>query len=143
MTPPMPPQADQTLLKALAVWGPGRGGELGFWARFEPAWRRRLGEALESEPPEAQQQAHSALAALHGWQARPDERQVHPSWWVRAVQDESPAVRATVAREASEVVSASLAGLGPLPSACVHATSRGRGVDALALAASGSWAMRP
>lgn len=111
----MPPRADQTLLKALAVWGPGQGGESGFWARFEPAWPRRLAHARASQPPASRQEALKALTALHGWQARPDARHVHPSWWVRAVQDESPAVRATVAREASEEVKTSLAGHEPFP----------------------------
>jgi hypothetical protein len=41
------------------------------------------------------------LRAEHAAEARPNPEQIHPSWWVRALQEESDAVRRTVATHAS------------------------------------------
>src|SRR5262249_51601345 len=52
------------------------------------------------------------LRREHASEARPDLGRIHPSWWVRALQDESPAVRRAVARHVpGEVGHALRAGL--------------------------------
>jgi hypothetical protein len=92
-------RADRALLRALAGWGGLDGGR--FWAVFTPPWRDRLRDGwLEGVPlPEA---AREGLRAEHAAEALPDLSRIHPSWFVRALQDESPAVRRAVAALAPE-----------------------------------------
>src|SRR5690242_11224669 len=68
-------------------------------ARLDPTWR--LG-SLESccTSGSASDELRADLAA----QAHPDLRRVHPTWWVRALQEESPAVRLAVAAHAPDPV---------------------------------------
>src|SRR5262245_52779954 len=99
-----PGTADRALLRALAGWG--RAGGERFWDHFSPAWRDRLRAGWESgaagvAAPEA---AVEILGREHAAEARPDPDRVHPSWWVRALQDESPAVRRAVAIHAPEPI---------------------------------------
>jgi hypothetical protein len=85
-----------------------------FWAvragadRPEPSWGRRLQEVWERaarvagpcDPASAREQ----LRRAHQAEARVDLRRVHPSWWVRALREESPAVQRVVAASAPEQV---------------------------------------
>jgi hypothetical protein len=97
--------ADRALLQAHAVWG--RPADARFWNRFEADWSERLRTARETAGDrEADPATISALLqAEHAAEARPDLARVHPSWWVRGLQDESPAVRRAVAEHAREEVS--------------------------------------
>jgi hypothetical protein len=87
-----PTTADRAAHLAALLWG-GRP-----WDRLDPAWRERLRAARR----DATTDPGTALAALRDGRrahARPDLHAVHPSWLVRALQGELPAVRrAVVAR---------------------------------------------
>jgi hypothetical protein len=110
--------ADRILLMALRAWG-GRSGEQSvdaaapdgpgtlrsrLWNRLEPSWGHRLRDAwdhgLGSDPAAAREvleRAHRAVAHV-------DPARVHPSWWVRALREESPTVRRVVVAAAPEPV---------------------------------------
>ncbi len=95
---------DLTLARARIAWG-GPDRER-IWDRFTPDWRDRLRAAWASELTRGTDPA-SALELLRQEQAaeaRFDPARVHPSWWVRALQDESPAVRRLVAARAPEPI---------------------------------------
>lgn len=82
----------------MAVWGPSPDALT--WDRLDPAWLDRLQAALDSEAIENDAaQAREALRREHAAEVRPDPRHVHESWWIRALQGESPAVsRAVIAQ---------------------------------------------
>lgn len=88
---------DQALVAALAAWG---GVEaLPLLRRFGTQRARELaGSLVPDPPPEPLELLHDARSAQHG----PDPARVHPSWYVRALQDESPAVRRVVAAATAE-----------------------------------------
>ena len=48
------------------------------------------------------QKARERLAIMHAASARVEPAHVHPSWWVRALREESPAVQRLVARSVPE-----------------------------------------
>ena len=83
---------------AIQRWGGTTGPE--FWSRFTPEWRESLREGLRENPVRDPAMAESALRRALGAQARPDVARVHPSWWVRALRDESPSVQRAVAAHA-------------------------------------------
>ena len=95
--------ADLALLLSLEAWGfPGVTGTEGAlasgpWRRLEPGWQERLRLLEENNhavtTPYA---AREQLLLSHRLQSRADLTRVHPSWWIRALKDESPAVRAAV-----------------------------------------------
>jgi hypothetical protein len=73
----------------------------GIRARLAPAWLRLLGGAagrdLLPAGPNDPPRALDELRRLHRATARVDLRRVHPSWLVRALREESPAVQRLVA----------------------------------------------
>lgn len=89
--------SDQALLAAFAAWA---GAE-------EPALLLRLGHQRARTLLEAKRTVSSvdpitSLQASHEAQITADPSRVHPSWYVRALQDESPAVQRSVAEAAEE-----------------------------------------
>lgn len=114
--PIAPSPADRALVAALAAWS---GVEaLPLLRRFGKRRARELAGALAPSPPA---DPIGDLRAARSAQFGPDPARVHPSWYVRALQDESPAVR--------RVVIGSTA--GPLRSDLL----RGLGIDPADLAA--------
>jgi hypothetical protein len=106
-------EADLALILAKAAWadlgpapasipkehansGPGGACE---WHRLERTWGERLRAVCDSQfaipcqPDTAQQR----LRRMHAASSRVDLNRVHPTWCVRALQEESPAVRRVVA----------------------------------------------
>jgi hypothetical protein len=71
-----------------------------FWQRFAPGWREALESCRDEAARENDPAPDRALRRGHAAQCRPDPRHVHPSWWVRALKDESPAVQRIVAARA-------------------------------------------
>lgn len=94
--------ADRTLLRALAAWGEPEGGR--FWDHFEASWRDRLRQARQSQGPDDPEAARGDLRRAHREQVAPDPARVHPTWWVRALKDESPAVQRAAANGAPESI---------------------------------------
>ena len=102
MRPNLATIADQSFLLALRAWGKGLDAEA--HQRLAPEWLdrldpdRSLSKASGSKPAEAAER----LAREARLQRSVDLARVHPSWIVRALRDESPAVRKVVARNAFE-----------------------------------------
>jgi len=108
-------EADRALLLAMRAWGEEchraqpRGSEaeqehdfiLRFWDFIDPAWAQRLCTAWDRQAHNLDcDEASTALERLrrmHSASARVEPGQVHPSWWVRALKEESPAVQRAVA----------------------------------------------
>jgi hypothetical protein len=70
--------------------------------RLSPAWRDRLRgipEAARNPAPSLE----TLRQSLHQ-EAHPDLERIHPSWWVRALQDESPTVKRAVAAYGPEPI---------------------------------------
>lgn len=90
--------ADRALLRARSVWGRAPGQS--FWTHFAAGWRSRLeaGSQAGGEPLADRQAARTELAADHVAEARADLTDVHPSWWARALKEESPAVQRAVCK---------------------------------------------
>ena len=80
-----------------------RGGRSGLGAAVV-LLRERLDETRKTLRPLGTAAARERLARVQAAEARPDPSQVHPSWWVRALRDESPAVGLAVARSAPEPI---------------------------------------
>ena len=99
---------DQALVAALAAWG---GVEaLPLLRRFGTQRARELAGALVPDPPA---DPLRLLRDARSAQLGPDPARVHPSWYVRALQDESPAVRRVVAGATDEPLRSTLIrGLG-------------------------------
>ena len=71
------------------------------WAWLDPSWRDRMETArATTEGAESPVQALHLLRGSHRFQCRADPGRVHPSWFERALQDESPAVRRMLASQA-------------------------------------------
>jgi hypothetical protein len=83
--------ADRALLRSFQIWGGAAGSR--FWKRFRAGWRESLERAATAYPPEDGAAAERALRQALRAQARPDFARVHPSWWTRALRDESPSVQ--------------------------------------------------
>ncbi len=115
---PSPSTADRALLQAIKAWG---GGDFAAYSsRLSQAWRDRLRPFWARASREKPDAAWSALRDDHEASARPDPSRVHPSWFVRALRPESPAVRLAVAAHA--------------PSPVGEALRRGLGIDRSELA---------
>ncbi len=102
---------DQALVAALAAWG---GVEaLPLLRRFGMQRARELaGAFVPQPPPDPLDRLQSARAAQFG----PDPARVHPSWYVRAIQEESPAVqRAVIGGTPEPLRSTLIRGLGLEP----------------------------
>jgi hypothetical protein len=105
--------ADQALLQSLSAWRERSAVAddfvSRFWRRLDPSWAARLRDVWErgstavgSDDPAA---VLEQLRRAHAATARVDLGRVHPSWWVRALQEESPAVQRIVAASAPALVS--------------------------------------
>ncbi len=96
---------DEALVAALAAWG---GVEaLPLLRRFGAQRARTLAGALVPTPPTAPIESLRDSAAA---QRRPDPARIHKSWYIRALQDESPAVRRVVVSAAQEPLRTALIG---------------------------------
>ena len=90
--------ADRALIRALRAWG---GDDPGLaWSRLSPDRREKLAEARRLSVRESIEDAWDALRRDHIASTRPDPARVHPTWFVRALKGESPAVRLAVAAHA-------------------------------------------
>ncbi|SIN84938.1 hypothetical protein SAMN05444166_1257 [Singulisphaera sp. GP187] len=103
--------ADRALLAALRGWS--EEVDARFWNGFEPGWRQLLqsgwNEVRKLDPEEARDQVRREQAA----QRHPDWSRIHPSWWLRALKNESPAVqRAVVAHAPPSIRGPLQTGLG-------------------------------
>ncbi len=88
---------DQALVASLAAWG---GVEaLPLLRRFGAQKARVLAGALVPEPPP---DPLAYLRTAGKSQLGPDLRRVHPSWFVRALREESPAVRRVIVGDSPE-----------------------------------------
>lgn len=109
-----PSTADRALLRAFRAWGDGDFERSS--ARFSADWRGRLRDSWPSAIRETPEGARSGLRRDHEASARPDPSRVHPSWFVRALQPESPAVRFAIAAHAPRPLREALRrGLGIRP----------------------------
>lgn len=96
--------SDRALLQAWKGWGSLENARL--WNRFSPEWRGRLEAIVESAGPITSDpdSLRESLRREHSAEARPDLSRVHASWSIRALQEETPAVRrAVIARLPSRV----------------------------------------
>jgi hypothetical protein len=113
----MMPEADRALLLAMRAWAdqcvrPHTAGENDFiprsWDRLDPSWVQRLRETWDRESRDADAgepaRALDRLRTMHRTSARVELGRVHPSWWVRALLEESPAVQRVVAAALPEFV---------------------------------------
>lgn len=99
---------DRALVAALAAWGGV--GALPLLRRFGAQRARSLAGALAPDPPP---DPLGTLREARAAQIAPDPRRVHPSWYVRALREESPAVRLVVVGTMDEPLrSALIGGLG-------------------------------
>jgi hypothetical protein len=89
--------ADRALLGYLE--GRGEPVGVGFWDCFRAAWGEALRKAWESSVTDHRPGLDS-LRAERAAEAGPDLERVHPSWFVRALKDESPAVQRSVVAHA-------------------------------------------
>ncbi|MFI5457703.1 MAG: hypothetical protein ACHRXM_19860 [Isosphaerales bacterium] len=107
-------EADRALLLAMRAWPdpcvpPAADGRetataddfiTRLWNRLDPSWVRRLRETWdrESRAADASEPARALdrLRTMHETSARVALGRVHPSWWVRALLEESPAVQRVV-----------------------------------------------
>jgi hypothetical protein len=115
-----PSEADRALLLAMRAWAdearPRRAGAtekedehdfiLKYWDWLEPGWINRLCEAWDRQAHFGERfeakRALDRLREMHVSSVHADLAQVHPSWLVRALQEESPAVKRLVVASVSE-----------------------------------------
>jgi hypothetical protein len=113
-------EADRALLLAMRAWahecrraqGTGTEGEhefiLRFWDWLEAGWVRRLCDAWDRQKKAGDgfepARAVERLREMHIASAAADVAHVHPSWLVRALKDESPAVQRLVAASVPESI---------------------------------------
>ncbi|HEV3121877.1 MAG TPA: hypothetical protein VGY53_08250, partial [Isosphaeraceae bacterium] len=96
--------SDRVLVWARLGWG--QSDDRRFWSLFRNDWRAQL-EAGRANAPDLET-ARAALRTEHAAEARVDFERVHPSWWVRGLQDESRAVQRAVASHGPPNVRAAL-----------------------------------
>jgi len=107
-------ESDRALLLAMHAWNdpcdrPAVDGRetataddfiLRFCDRLDPSWVQRLCKAWDRASRDADAgepaRALDRLRTMHQASARVELRRVHPSWWVRALLEESPAVQRIV-----------------------------------------------
>src|SRR5262249_30808766 len=75
-------------------------------ARLEPSWARRMldGEGGSTTGAGDRVEARERLREAHRAEARVEPARVHPSWWARALREESPSVRRAVVAAAPEPI---------------------------------------
>jgi hypothetical protein len=106
------------LLLSARAWGMPHAAtaDLPAWRGLEPSWRQRLRPAEEIPDGISPETALGLLSRSSRLQRRAGLEAVHPSWWIRALQDESPAVRRLVADDLTpELRQALFASLPPGP----------------------------
>ncbi len=106
-----PPFAISTSDRALLLAVRGAEGDPShdFWASFAPTWRVALRSAWEETFRRiGPQEARRSLVEEHRDEAMPDPAHVHPTWYVRALRDESPAVRLAVIAHVGEPIATTL-----------------------------------
>jgi hypothetical protein len=131
-------EADRALLLAMRAWASERRPRqaaatdkddehefiLRYWDWLEPGWINRLCEAWDRQahPGDRFEAKHALdhLREMHVSSVRVDLEQVHPSWLVRALQEESPAVKRLV--------------VASVPESLRHALQAGLLLDSLDLA---------
>ncbi len=91
---------DQALLKALRVWGDVVDSSV--WNCLPADRANNLRAAWDRFSRMQVDRARESLRLEHAAQARADLRRVHPSWWIRALKDETPAIRRAIVSHASE-----------------------------------------
>jgi hypothetical protein len=91
-------QADLALLLAARAWGlpDCSAASAAVWDRLDERWAQRLRVAEQHQVRTSPSQALDQLRESLRQQSRANLDEVHPSWWIRALQDESPAVRQVV-----------------------------------------------
>ena len=102
-----PSASDRALLRAIAAWGRPDGP--GALASLGDEWRRRLDGASAWVAAHADA-APDLLRAEHAASIRFDPARVHPSWFARAIREESPAVRRAVLAHAPAPIRRAIAG---------------------------------
>lgn len=85
--------AERALARAVVAWGGASDGS--FWNVFAPPWRDRLLTSIGAEGNDPDE-ARLALRLEHEAEARPDLGRIHPTWLIRALHEESPAVQRLV-----------------------------------------------
>jgi hypothetical protein len=94
-----PSPADRALLLAFRAWG---GKEFARSSgRFSTGWRDLLRSAWPRAKKSSPTDAWSQLRVAHEVSSRPDPSRVHPTWFLRALKSESPAVRLAVIANAA------------------------------------------
>ncbi len=104
-------ESDRVLMLAMRAWapsprigsGPAEDPRARLLARLDPSWTLRLKQADDPDPPD-RPEARRQLREAHQAEARVDLDRVHPSWWERALREESPAVRRAVVASAPETI---------------------------------------
>jgi len=91
--------ADLALLLCLEAWGfPGlASSNRSPWRWLDSRWHDRLDDARRKLGPHDAEHALDLLRLSHRFQCRADLGRIHSTWWIRALQDESPAVRRFIA----------------------------------------------
>jgi hypothetical protein len=91
--------ADLVLLLCLEAWGfPDLArSNRSPWRWLDSQWHDRLDDARRKLGPHGAEQALDLLRHSHRCQCRADPGRIHSTWWIRALQDESPAVRRCIA----------------------------------------------
>jgi hypothetical protein len=109
-----PSTADGALLLAFRAWGGSDFDRAS--ARFSKAWRDRLRPAWASATKQKPDVAWAELRREHEGSSRADPSRVHPTWFIRALQSESPAIqRAIVANSPGRLGESLRRGLGLNP----------------------------
>jgi hypothetical protein len=92
--------SDLALLLCLVAWGfPDHSSSNSSpWRWLDSPWQVRLDDARSKLGPRAPDQALDLLQHSHRFQCRADTARVHSTWWIRALKDESPAVRRAIER---------------------------------------------
>jgi len=100
--------ADLALLLCLQAWGlpDPAAAHRSPWRWLDSRWQDRLDEDRRRCGPDDAEHALDLLRRSHRFQCRADLGRIHPTWWIRALQDESPAVRRLIAQHGPPPVSA-------------------------------------
>jgi hypothetical protein len=91
--------ADLAFLLCLDAWGLSEPASSNRSPRrwLDSRWHDRLDDARSKLGPRDAEHALDLLRLSHRYQGRADPGRIHPSWWTRALQEESPAVRRFIA----------------------------------------------
>lgn len=94
--------ADRALLTALRGWS--ERVDARFWNRFAPQWRQILQSGWDEIGGLSLEEAQDRVRREHQAQRQPDWSRIHPSWWLRALKNESPAVQRVVVAHAPQSI---------------------------------------